>query len=305
MKSNIFTNKKYVVILALIAMFGWGLAYPFIKLGMKEFNIAADDTGGRMLFAGVRFFTAGLLTMCIAAKRKQPVVIKNVKLIGLLFVFGIFNTALHYFCFYTGLAHCEGGKASIINSMDPFFLIILASIIFKEKLTGQKIFGCVLGFAGILIVNLGVNMSGFSFMGEGMILLNGLFSAIGGILSRVVTKKVAPVTATGYSLGLGGLLLIIAGLACGGRFTTFTFMGLVYLLGLITISMVGFIIYNNLICYNPINEIAIFKVLIPIFGTMLSCLMLGESLTVNSVIALIIIGIGIASVNAKSKTANK
>lgn len=290
---NIFTQKRYVIVFALLAMYAWGCAYPFIKLGMIEWGIDANDAGGKMLFAGVRFTVAGLLTLLIARYKKQSLVVREKKNIAWLFLFALINTALHYYCFYTGLSHCDGGKASIINSLSPFMLIILATFIFKEKLNLHKMIGCILGFAGIIVVNLGANMSGFSFEGEGMIILNCIFSAFGGILTRVVTKKVPAITATGYSLSLGGLMLICSGLFTGARLDKVTLKGIFLLLGLITISMVGFILYNQLICYNPISEIAIFNALIPVFGTLMSCIMLDEKFGITNLFGLIFIGSGI------------
>jgi len=292
-KQNIFTKKGYVVLFALIAMFAWGCAYPFIKLGMIQFQIDSNDAGGKMLFAGIRFMTAGILTLGIAKYKKQSILVREPRNIAWLLLFGLVNTALHYYCFYTGLSHCEGGKASIINSLSPFLLILLALVIFKEKMTWNKALGCVLGFAGIIVVNLGTSMGGFTWNGEGMILLNCVCSAFGGILTRVVTKKVPAITATGYSLSLGGLMLILSGLIAGGRLINFTWLGGLLLLGLIAISMTGFILYNQLICYNPISEIAIFNALIPVFGTLMSCLMLGENFGIQNVIGLLCIGIGI------------
>jgi len=294
MKTNIFTKKQFVILFALLAMFAWGCAYPFIKLGMIEWNIDSFDAGGKMLFAGVRFTAAGLFTFVIAKVKKQPILVKEGKNFAWLLLFGLINTALHYFCFYTGLSHCEGGKASIINSLSPFLLILLALVIFKEKMTWNKSVGCILGFAGIIIVNLGSDMSGFAWNGEGMILLNCVCSAFGGILTRIVTKKVAAITATAYSLTLGGLMLIVAGLLAGGRLTQVTTKGVFLLLGLIAISMVGFILYNQLICYNPISEIAIFNALIPVFGTLMSCIMLGEKFGWKNLVGLVCIGAGIS-----------
>ena len=40
---NIFKDEKYKTILAVITAVGWSLAYPFIKLGYQEFQIAPDD----------------------------------------------------------------------------------------------------------------------------------------------------------------------------------------------------------------------------------------------------------------------
>ena len=296
---NIFQKKAYVVLFALIAMFAWGCAYPFIKLGMKEWNIANDDAGGKMLFAGVRFAAAGIFTLGIAKWKGQALAVKEKNSVALLFLFGLINTALHYYFFYSGLAYCEGGKASIINALSPFLLIILATIIFKEKVTKKKALGCVLGFLGIIIVNYGTSLDGFSFNGEGMIILNCICSAFGGILTRIVTKRVPAITATGYSLSLGGILLIGTGILTGGRFTGVTIWGILLLLGLITISMVGFILYNQLICYNEISEIAIFNALIPVFGTLMSCILLKENFGINHLLGLICTSTGILSIHYK------
>ncbi len=296
---SIFQKKQFVVLFALIAMFAWGCAYPFIKLGMKEWNIANDDAGGKMLFAGVRFTAAGIFTLGIAKWKGQPVFVKGKQNFAMLFLFGLINTALHYYFFYSGLAYCEGGKASIINALSPFLLIILATIIFKEKVTRKKVLGCLLGFMGIIIVNYGTSLGGFSFNGEGMIILNCICSAFGGILTRIVTKRVPAITATGYSLSLGGILLIGTGILTGGRFTGVTIWGILLLLGLITISMVGFILYNQLICYNEISEIAIFNALIPVFGTLMSCILLKENFGINYLLGLICTSIGILTIHYK------
>lgn len=290
---NIFQKKGYIVLFALLAMFAWGCAYPFIKLGMQEWNIANNDAGGKMLFAGIRFAAAGLLTLCIARQRGQAVRVADRSAWGMLALFGLVNTALHYYFFYSGLAYCEGGKASIINSCSPFLLILLAVVIYREKLTPNKLAGCIFGFAGIMIVNWGTDMHGFSMQGEGMILLNCVCSAFGGILTRMVTRKVPAITATGYSLSLGGALLIMTGLLTGGTLDRVTVQGMLLLLGLIAISMTGFILYNQLICYNPISEIAIFNALIPVFGTLMSCLMLQESFGLQNLLGLLCIGFGI------------
>lgn len=304
-KRNIFQKKQFVILFALIAMFAWGCAYPFIKLGMQEWNIANDDAGGKMLFAGVRFTTAGILTLGIARIKGQSLLVKEKSSIALLLLFGLTNTALHYYFFYSGLAYCEGGKASIINSLSPYLMIILATIIFKEKITVNKVIGCILGFLGIIIVNYGTSMRGFSFQGEGMIVLNCICSAIGGILTRIVTKKVPAISATGYSLSLGGIMLVVEGLITGGRFTRVTLTGVLLLLGLITISMVGFILYNQLICYNPISEIAIFNALIPVFGTMMSCLMLDETFGMSNLLGLLCTSFGIFMIHFKRKGKTK
>lgn len=78
------------------------------------------------------------------------------------------HSAVH--SFYIGLAHTAGTKASIIVGANVFIAILTASLIFRqEKLTGEKILGCLVGFAGVVLINMtpgGISMH-VSFMGEG------------------------------------------------------------------------------------------------------------------------------------------
>ena len=53
-KQTIFQRPLWAALFAFTAAFLWGWAYPFIKLGFDEFEITADMTGSKMLFAGIR-----------------------------------------------------------------------------------------------------------------------------------------------------------------------------------------------------------------------------------------------------------
>ena len=53
---SIFQRPVWVSLFALTAAISWGWAYPLIKMGMEEYQITADMTGSKMLFAGIRFF---------------------------------------------------------------------------------------------------------------------------------------------------------------------------------------------------------------------------------------------------------
>lgn len=55
---NYIKNPKYKSILAFFCAFGWSLAYPLIKIGYEQFSIPSSDLGGKIIFAGVRFFFA-------------------------------------------------------------------------------------------------------------------------------------------------------------------------------------------------------------------------------------------------------
>ena len=45
-------------------------------------------------------------------------------------------------------------KSSIIEGANVFISILVASLVFRqERFTGQKILGCLVGFAGVVLVN--------------------------------------------------------------------------------------------------------------------------------------------------------
>lgn len=302
-EKNIFTVKPFIILFAMIAVLLWGLAYPFIKLGLEEFEIKQNDVSGKMLFAGIRFSMAGLITLLFAKIKRREIINESKGNISLLLLFGLVNTGLHYLCFYVGLANCAGSKAAVINSMGTFLLIIFGSIIFKEKMTDRKIIGCIFGFAGIIIANLGnESTDGFALIGEGMIIANAVCSACGGILTRVVTKRVNTLVATGYSLAAGGLMLLLGGLISGGTIGKVTVKGMLLLAGLVTISTVAFILYNTLLKYNNVADIAIFNALIPVSGTVLSCLLLKETFYIKYLFSVIVIVFGIWLINKPSRS---
>ena len=63
---SIFQRPVWVSLFALTAAISWGWAYPLIKMGMEEYQITADMTGSKMLFAGIRFFISGIIILAIA-----------------------------------------------------------------------------------------------------------------------------------------------------------------------------------------------------------------------------------------------
>ncbi len=277
-KPSIFQRPVWVVIFALTAAIAWGWAYPLIKLGFGEFGITGEMTGSKMLFAGIRFAISGLIALAIARGKGKDFKVARPQNWWYLLAFALLNTTLHYAFFYIGLSHSEGARAAILNSLGVFLLVLLACLFFKsDRLTTRKIIGCAIGFAGILALNIGGGDSGkFTFWGDGMIILNTFCSASAGLMTRGLRTRVDVFVGTGYSLAIGGVLLVILGLMMGGTLPQVTVMGAVILGLLIVISTLGFTLYNKLLSCNPVGKVAIFNSLIPVVGAITSCLCLDE-----------------------------
>lgn len=276
---SIFQRPVWVAVFAITAAMVWGWAYPLIKLGFREFGITPDMTGSKMLFAGIRFCLSGLIILAVAKAIHRPFALGKTSDSWYVLLFSLLNTTLHYAFFYFGLSHSEGARAAILNSMSVFTVVVLACMFFKsDRMTTRKITGCVIGILGVLALNLGGKESGhFTWLGDGMIILNALCSAFASLMTRGLGKRVDVFVGTGYSLAAGGALLIIPGLAMGSTLPHVSLCGIVILALLIAISTIGFTLYNKLLTCNPVGKVAIYNSLIPVIGAVSSCLCLGET----------------------------
>lgn len=300
-KVSVFQRPMWVALFALTAATAWGWAFPLVKLGFAEFSITPDMTASKMLFAGVRFAIAGLAVLAIAASTGRKFSVKGSTGWFYISLYALLNTTIHYACFYIGMSHSEGARAAILNSLGAFLLVLLACLFFKsDRLTIHKLLGCTAGFAGIMALNMGgAGSSGFSFMGDGMIILNALCSAFAGLMTRGLGKHTDVFVGTGYSLAIGGVMLVLPALCFGGELPRITVTGAVILLLLVAISAFGFTLYNKLLSCNPVGKVAIFNSLIPVVGAVTSCLCLGEPFYPKYIVAATLATAGIYIINSR------
>lgn len=302
MKNSIFSNRKTAHFWAFFCAAGWSLAYPLIKLGYAQLHIASDDLGSKIGFAGIRFLFAGILVTILAIIQKRKFKVEQKSVVAWLLLFALVNTALHYLFSYVGLGYLPSSRSTILDSMNGFFAIILSCIIFEDdKFSKFKALGCILGFGGILLINIepGQNFfQGISFRGDGMILLNALCGAFGGIITRIISKKMDMTVATGLSMTIGGGLLCIISVIIGPASKwTINIKSIITMVGLILISAVCFGVYNQLLAYHPISKIAIFNAFIPILGVIFSSIILGEPMRIKYIIAGCMVAFGVYIMN--------
>ena len=107
-QSTMLTHPFVMALLATICCLLWGSAFPSIKLGYRWFDIAAEATSTQILFAGCRFTLAGILTIVIGSILARKVLLPKRESLKKIAILSIFQTSLHYFCFYVGLAHTTG-----------------------------------------------------------------------------------------------------------------------------------------------------------------------------------------------------
>ncbi len=304
MKTPFLQRPWMVALLATVACLFWGSAFPCIKLGYGLFGIGSEATFSQMLFAGCRFFLAGLLAVGIGSVSLRTCLIPQKTSWLSIAKLCMFQTVLQYIFFYIGLAHTTGVKASIVGGTNVFLSILLASLLFRqEHLNSAKIVGCVLGFVGLVLVNLQGNRLEFSFslLGEGFIFFSTIASAFSAIYIKKFSALEHPVALSGYQFMLGGVVLAVVGLLGGGRIVPQSPSAYGMLLYLALISAVAFSLWGLLLKHNPVSKVTVYSCLIPVFGTLLSSLFLAEGgfggLGWQTLVALLLISLGVYIVN--------
>ena len=301
MKASFLQNRIAACALALLCTLLWGTAFPFIKLGYKEFAVANGDTGTMLLFAGLRFTLAGLITLGVFFARQRRFEAPRKNEWKYIFALGSVQTFGQYLFTYIGIGYTTGANTSIITACASFFTVLTAPIFFKsDRLTVIKILGCAVGFGGVLAMNGGFGFDLETLFGDVMILFSTVFAAGGNLIAKQSSKSVDPVKLTAYQLLFGGLALTAVGLISGGRLDLLNIKGLLILLWLAVVSAAAFSIWTALLKHHPAGNISVFNLLVPVFGTALSGLLLGESvLNLQTLLALALISAGIVLVNIK------
>ena len=198
----------------------WGSAYPCVKIGYELFGIAGSDVASRLVFAGTRFTIAGIMVVVGVSIAQRRALLPAKRDLGAIGILALFQTVLQYFFFYGGLSRAAGVTSSIIGAAAYFFAILFAALIFKtENLTRKAVIGCTIGFAGVVLVNLGGSGdAAFSFAlnGEGFILLSSIAGAISTCFIAVLGRTHDSVLLSGWQFVTGGVVLLGCGLAMGG-----------------------------------------------------------------------------------------
>lgn len=303
--TKLFTKPLFVCGVALLCCLLWGSAFPCIKIGYRFFEIQGEDTMSQMVFAGYRFTLAGIMVILIGSLVKGHFLRPASSSWFMVVKLGLVQTILQYVFFYTGLAHTTGVKSSIISASNVFITLFLSAAAFREKLSARKLAGCLVGFAGVVLINLtgsGLDLN-LSLAGEGSILVSAFAGAVSSVMIKRYSSREDTFVLCGYQFFFGGIILALIGLACGGRVIGFTPVSSLLLLYMGLISAVAYSMWSFLLKYNPVGKVAIFGFSNPVFGVILSALLLGEknqAFTMQGLAALVLVCGGILLVN-KSK----
>lgn len=298
---NLIKEKRWAIIFSLIAMLLWGSAIPLIKLTYLHAGILPDDPGGKIFIAGIRFFMAGLLTYIYFFLFNKEKVERDKINFKFIIILALIQTTLQYSMYYIGLSNTLGSLAAVIQASNAFITVIISVLLIAdEKLTTRKVAALIIGSLGLVIINLkDAGSFHFKLTGEGFILIATTLNALASVLIRKYGRDQNSFLMTGTQFLLGATPLIIIGALTHTSLVNFDLKLFLMLSYGAFISATSFTIWTSVLQVHSASEFGIYKLFIPIFGTILSVLVLGEELTIYIILGLIFVLLGAVVLNKK------
>jgi len=290
-----------LIILAFFSIYViWGSTYMLNKIAVLELPA--------FMLAGLRFVIAGILIFIICKVLGLPIKIsalqlKNTVIAGFLFLtFG--NGVVVW-----ALKFIDTGFAALEISAQPLVVLILMRIIQGKKIQTMSLAGVVLGFIGIYLLVSQKEIINQENSILGMILIF-LAMISWGYGSLFVGKADLPsnfFVNTGYQMLTGGILMLIISLFLGENWTSPLQWS-----GKVQLSMVLLILFGSIVAFTSFNyllrvvspeKVATSTYVNPIIALLLGWYFLNEQITLQSVIAAVILLTGVYFINSKKKIA--
>jgi drug/metabolite transporter (DMT)-like permease len=277
----------------LLAVVMWGASFPMLKLGLAYMP--------PVTLAAVRYSIAGLiLVVIIFAKFGTKESLRELK--GdwkMLVILGLVGIALPNAILNIGLQFTTASVSSILQASGPVFTVALAVMFLKERLGGAKIAGTILAIIGtvLLIGQDGIDLGNSTFIGNMFVIISAVFYSISGVVTKRALERHHPLVITGWIIAIGSLFLYLFSPIEFGKSIAFPpDMILILLLLAIFPGCLAFLLYNYVLRRRELSSVSFCIYLIPVFSTIISIAVLGETITVETVLfaSLVIAGVAIA-----------
>lgn len=280
-----------LVSLALI----WGVSFLCFALGLRELNAYT--------LVAHRVFWGGLVLWGVVFAMRIPLP-KSAKSWGALLIMGLLNNAIPFSLIAWGQTHIESGLASIINGSTAIFGILIAAILFAdERLTGRKLVGVVIAFAGVSITIGYDALQSFDLRSLGQVALWGASFAYGLAASwgRRTLQGLHPVMAATGMLTGASLIMVPLALYIDGPpdfNLTDTTLASVFFLA-IPATSVAYLLYYRALNLAGSGNLSIVTLLVPPTAVFWGALILDENLPASAYLGFAIIALGMIIIDGR------
>jgi drug/metabolite transporter (DMT)-like permease len=246
---------------------------------------------GPFTTAGLRFSIAALVIFLWAKITRRSFSIREGQLHQLLVVSLMFTVQLSLL--YLGFSKTNASRGTLLINLQPFFVLFLAHyFILGDQITTKKILGLFMGFMGMTFVFIGKNgVTADVHIGDFMILITAFVWACNTAYTKRIIDKFETFHLVFYPMICSVPLFFLAGFFWDGTMITdanLKVMASLFYQGLLTASF-GFVAWTNLLQKYGAVSLHSFIFIMPIAGGVLGGVVLGEPITFNIVLALLLI----------------
>lgn len=283
------TRPVYIVLVLLFCL-TWSSAFPAAKL--------AISVGPPLLYLGIRFSIAAclLLTFAAATGRLRRVAGSPVPWLALM-VLGVINQAGYQGLAWMGMRSVSGGLATIVASLNPVLVAVLAVPLLGERMTWRKLVGLALGFLGAaFVVRNRVVVTGEDPAGIALIAIGMVSMTLGTLLYKKIAPKVDLFVAVGVQQVGAGLALLVCGSLLGEHMSEFVPGPLLWgtmVWFIFVISIGAFLLWFTLLRQGTASAASSLHFLMPPLGLLMSWAALGEPLHPLDLLGILPVALGI------------
>jgi drug/metabolite transporter (DMT)-like permease len=275
-----------------------------IVFGANAVAIKISLSGlGQFTTAGLRFGMATVIIFLWAKISRRSFDLEKGQIHQLLIISVLF--ALQMSLLYFGLSKTNASRGTLLVNLQPFFVLFLAHYFIPgDRITKRKTLGLFMGFAGMALVFLGKRgITTDVQTGDFMILITAFLWACNTVYTKRIINDFDPFQIVLYSMIFSVPFFFIAGFIWDSRMIAHVnpevLISLLYQ-GILTGSF-GFVAWNNMLQKYGAVSLHSFIFIMPIAGVVLGGTVLGEPITLNIVLALVLIISGILVVNLKTR----
>jgi drug/metabolite transporter (DMT)-like permease len=282
------TKKNHLAILvSLVSLYIlWGGTYLGMRVALQSFP--------PFLLAGIRFVIAGVLMFVFLRVRGVPMPTRK-EWLGAALVGALLLTGGN-----GGVVFAEqwvsSGLAAVAVGAVPLWAALFAGF-FGRWPTRFEWYGLVLGFAGLILLNLGHGLSSTNPLGTIVLLIAPVSWALGSILSARVSLPKGFMSSA-VQLLCGGALLLIIGLSSGERITQPPTLPAIWAMLFLIMggSLVAYTAYGYLLSHVRPSLATSYAYVNPVVAVCLGIWLAGEQITLIGIVAMLIILSGVVLV---------
>lgn len=271
-------------------------------LGLNQVLIKLVNAGLQPVFqAGLRSACAFGPVLLFALLARRAISVRDGSLLPGIAAGTLF--AAEFTLLFIALDYTSVARASVLFYTMPIWVAVAAHFLIPgESLTIKRIAGLLLACLGV-IAALAHNVNPVSdkaFVGDLLCLLaSTLWAAIALIARLTRLSKSTPEMQLLYQLGVSAPILLLLSLMFGDWFREPTpAIWAIFTFQVLVVVCVGFLSWFWVLSIYPAADMAVFSFLAPVFGVLLGWLVIGESIGWNVALALVLVSMGIALVNA-------